>query len=261
MVRAQQSASVQFKARNGRRERRQGGAQARGMTLGILHASNNTDFDVVQPPCSKGIPYASFCLCGCVCQWLMVSVGRRRKEHLKSLEQAQKERTSEQSGEIERLRHQNTELKRENEALKAQLYGLTGNSHMQIPPAPSSHPQHLCYPDSPSVSSTVDSISGAGSPPASLGSEMLPMSSLSLTSAGMPPSMQAYNDAMLLSYFPSQRYSMVTSSSNHDNAKSSPESSDFGSTQPTMGSSNSLQFMNTTQSPMPRSNPGPVRPK
>ncbi|KAI9779340.1 MAG: hypothetical protein M1839_007448 [Geoglossum umbratile] len=48
---------------------------------------------------------------------------RRRKEHLKNLEQLQKEQKSEQSDEIERLRAQNAELRRENETLRAQMYG------------------------------------------------------------------------------------------------------------------------------------------
>lgn len=186
--------------------------------------------------------------------------GRRRKEHLKSLEQAQKERTSEQSGEIERLRHQNAELRRENEALKAHLYGLTGSQHIPMQSAvPSSHlHQHPhSYPDSPSISSTIDSISGTGSPPPPLGQEMIPMSSLSLTSGAQHAGITSqYNDAMLLSYFPSQRYSMVTSSSVRHNARSSPESSDFGSPQPPpMGQPTSnVQYM-TVPAQAPSSQP------
>jgi hypothetical protein len=178
------------------------------------------------------------------------NLGRRRKEHLKSLEQAQKERTSEQSGEIERLRHQNAELRRENEALKAHLYGLTGSQHIPMQSSvPSSHlHQHPhSYPDSPSISSTIDSISGTGSPPPPLGQEMIPMSGLSLTSGAQHTGITSqYNDAMLLSYFPSQRYSMVTSSSVRHNARSSPESSDFGSPQPPpMGQPTSnVRYMN-----------------
>ncbi|KAH0551064.1 hypothetical protein GP486_007586 [Trichoglossum hirsutum] len=48
---------------------------------------------------------------------------RRRKEHLKNLEQLQKEQKSEQSDEIGRLRVQNAELRKENEALRCQIYG------------------------------------------------------------------------------------------------------------------------------------------
>jgi hypothetical protein len=61
--------------------------------------------------------------------------GKRRKEHLKNLEQLQKEQKSEQASEIERLRAQNLELRKENEALKCQIYG----SYQLIPAAPSVH--------------------------------------------------------------------------------------------------------------------------
>jgi hypothetical protein len=178
------------------------------------------------------------------------------------LEQAQKERTSEQSGEIERLRLQNAELRRENEALKAQIYGLTNSSQLvQMPNSvPSNHlQQHHSYPDSPSISSTIDSISGTGSPPASLASEMIPMSTLSLTSAGIPTQ---YNENLMMSYFPTQRYSMVTSSSVRHNAKSSPESSDFGSPQSTpMGSSTPVQYLNVNRPPVSQAQMGSIRQK
>ncbi|KAI9763998.1 MAG: hypothetical protein M1840_008946 [Geoglossum simile] len=62
---------------------------------------------------------------------------RRRKEHIKNLEQLQKELKSEQSDEIERLRAQNAELKRENEALKAHIYGP--GPFQILPAAPSVH--------------------------------------------------------------------------------------------------------------------------
>jgi hypothetical protein len=61
--------------------------------------------------------------------------GRRRKEHLKNLEQLQKEQKSEQSDEIERLRAQNAELRKENEALRCQIYG----SYPLLQTAPSVH--------------------------------------------------------------------------------------------------------------------------
>ncbi|EHK98836.1 hypothetical protein M7I_5345 [Glarea lozoyensis 74030] len=57
---------------------------------------------------------------------------RRRKEHLKNLEQAQKEQSTEQSEEIERLRYMNDELRRENEALRAQVYGSSSSSHAML---------------------------------------------------------------------------------------------------------------------------------
>ncbi|KAK6594294.1 hypothetical protein H4I95_10806 [Botrytis cinerea] len=84
---------------------------------------------------------------------------RRRKEHLKNLEQAQKEQSSEQSEEIERLRYQNDELRRENETLRAQLYGSTSQSLLLQPVGqiPSDHRQ---YSLSPSISGA--SISNAG---------------------------------------------------------------------------------------------------
>lgn len=128
---------------------------------------------------------------------------RRRKEHLKNLEQAQKEQNSEQSEEIERLRYQNDELRRENEALKAQLYG-NSSSHLLSAPlnVPSMSSDGRAYSLSPSISGA--SLSGTGSPPASMGGDLMPMSALSLTSSMLPPSMQAYADPSLSS----QPYSM-----------------------------------------------------
>jgi hypothetical protein len=123
---------------------------------------------------------------------------------------------------------------------------------------PSNHLQHhVSYPDSPSISSTIDSISGHGSPPASIGSEMIPMSTLSLTSAGIPTQ---YNENLMMSYFPTQRYSMVTSSSVRHNAKSSPESSDFGSPHSTpMGSATPVQYLNANRPPVSQVQSGGIR--
>lgn len=133
---------------------------------------------------------------------------RRRKEHLKNLEQAQKEQNSEQSEEIERLRYQNDELRRENEALRAQIYGSSSSSShlMSAPVSVPSISNTRQYSLSPSISGT--SISGAGSPPASLGSDMMPMAALSLTSSMLTPPMQAYADPSESSGFRSSRSTM-----------------------------------------------------
>jgi len=131
---------------------------------------------------------------------------RRRKEHLKSLEQAQKEQNNEQSEEIERLRYQNEELRRENDALRQQIYGSSSSSsHLMSAPIsiPSISNDGRQYSLSPSISGA--SMSGAGSPPATMGgSDMMPMAALSLTSSMLAPTMQAYSDPALSS----QPYSM-----------------------------------------------------
>ena len=172
--------------------------------------------------------------------------GRRRKEHLKNLEQAQKEQNSEQSEEIERLRYQNEELRRENEALRAQMYGSSSSSShlmsssMAVPSLSSDTRQ---YSLSPSISGT--SISGTGSPPATLGADMMPMAALSMSSSMLPPSMNAYADPSALS---SQPYSMVHQSGLRHNSQSSPESSGFvrdSRSRSSMGSA--FQSMNISQ--------------
>lgn len=168
--------------------------------------------------------------------------GRRRKEHLKNLEQAQKEQNSEQSEEIERLRYQNDELRRENEALRAQIYGSSSSTH-GLMPAPINVPlanDGRSYSLSPSIS--VTSISGAGSPPTTLGSDILPLSTLSLTSSMLPPSMPTYADSQALS---TQPYSMVHLSGLRHNSQSSPESSGFRSSQSAVGSA--FQSLNVSQ--------------
>ncbi|KAH8663031.1 hypothetical protein BGZ60DRAFT_471228 [Tricladium varicosporioides] len=170
---------------------------------------------------------------------------RRRKEHLKNLEQAQKEQSTEQSEEIERLRYQNEELRRENETLRAQIYGSSTPSTHNLMSAPinvsSMSSDGRAYSLSPSISGT--SLSGAGSPPTTLGSDMMPMSALSLTSSMLPSSMNAYADPTALS---SQPYSMVHPSGLRHNSQSSPESSGFRNSRPAMGPS--FQSMNMSQS-------------
>ncbi|KUJ20552.1 uncharacterized protein LY89DRAFT_446379 [Mollisia scopiformis] len=168
---------------------------------------------------------------------------RRRKEHLKNLEQAQKEQSSEQSEEIERLRYQNDELRRENEALRAQIYGSSSSSShlmsgsINVPSISDARQYSL----SPSLSGT--SMSGTGSPPATMASDMMPMAALSLTSSMLTPPMQAYADPSALS---SQPYSMVHPSGLRHNSQSSPESSGFRSSRSTMGPS--FQSLNLSQS-------------
>jgi hypothetical protein len=181
--------------------------------------------------------------------------GRRRKEHLRNLEQAQKEQSSEQSEEIERLRYQNDELRRENEALRAQIYGQPSSSHgmlstqMAVPPLGNDGRQ---YSLSPSISGA--SMSATGSPPATMGSDMMPMAALSLTSSMLPPSMQAYVDQSALS---SQPYSMVQHPSGlrHSSVhKSSPESSGFRSSRSAMGPP--FQSLNVSQVEVAQQAPG-----
>ncbi|KAA8567204.1 hypothetical protein EYC84_010252 [Monilinia fructicola] len=159
---------------------------------------------------------------------------RRRKEHLKNLEQAQKEQSSEQSEEIERLRYQNDELRRENETLRAQLYGSASQSILLQPVGqiPSDHRQ---YSLSPSISGA--SMSNAGSPPASLSSDMISMGSIPMTSTMISPSTYAYTDSAALS---SQPYNMVHQSGLHPhNSQSSPEISGYTrNSRSAMGSSN-----------------------
>ncbi len=84
------------------------------------------------------------------------------------------------------------------------------------------------YSASPSISAA--SVSGAGSPPASLGSDMIPMAGLSLTSSIMPPTMQAYDHSVLSA----QPFSMVHPSGLSHSAQSSPGSSGFRSSRPDM---------------------------
>lgn len=148
--------------------------------------------------------------------------GRRRKEHLKNLEQAQKEQSSEQSEEIERLRYQNDELRRENENLRAQLYGSASQGLMlqTVGHIPSDHRR---YSLSPSVSGA--SVSNAGSPTASLNSEMMSMGSIPMTSTMISPSTYTYTDTTALS---AQPYNMVHQSGlRPHNSQSSPEISGY----------------------------------
>lgn len=97
------------------------------------------------------------------------------------------------------------------------------------------------YSLSPSISGA--SMSGTGSPPASLGTDMMPMAALSLTSSMMHPGMQAYADPTALT---SQPYSMVHPSGLRHNSQSSPESSGFRSSRSAVGSS--FQSLNVPQS-------------
>jgi hypothetical protein len=96
------------------------------------------------------------------------------------------------------------------------------------------------YSLSPSISGT--SMSAHGSPPATMGSDMMPMAALSLTSSMLPPSMQAYADPSALS----QPYSIVHPTGLRHSAQSSPESSGFRTSRSTMGSP--FQSMNISQS-------------
>jgi hypothetical protein len=78
-------------------------------------------------------------------QWenLLTQTGQRRKEHLSKLEAAQKEQSSAQSEEVERLRREIRELSQENENLR-KAYGSNASS-----PGPSISPhQELTRPPS-----------------------------------------------------------------------------------------------------------------
>jgi hypothetical protein len=105
------------------------------------------------------------------------------------------------------------------------------------------------YSLSPSLSGT--SMSGHGSPPSTMGSDMMPMAALSLTSSMLTPPMQAYTDPSALS---SQPYSMVHQSGLRHNSHSSPESSGYRSSRSTMGSSfQSLNQSIESAAPLPGS--------
>lgn len=167
--------------------------------------------------------------------------GRRRKEHMKNLEQAQKEQSTEQSDEIERLRSENAELRKENDMLRAQLFNPSYSQSTATTRAPQQQQDAAAY--SP-TSSRIDSVSTTGSPPPSQRSELMPMSSLSLTSSiSSPSSLMAYADPISLSM--SQPYTMVPSSGPKLAAQNSPESPDFGS--PQSGLEPSFQPVTITQ--------------
>jgi len=170
-------------------------------------------------------------------------VGRRRKEHLKNLEQSQKEQSSEKLEEIERLRYQNTELKRENEALKAQIYGSSSSQQHVMSSAPlpmSSHHQQQhdsrSYSLSPSLTGS-HSVSSAGSPSAMMGNDMMQMPGMSYSSSMIVPAMSQFSDPSM-GMISTQPYSMVHPSGPRHTSKSSLESSEFGKPpRSTMGSS------------------------
>jgi hypothetical protein len=114
------------------------------------------------------------------------------------------------------------------------------STQMAVPPLGSDGRQ---YSLSPSISGA--SMSATGSPPATLGSDMMPMAALSLTSSMLPHSMQAYSDHAALS---SQPFSMVQHSSGLRPSsvhKSSPESSGFRSSRSAMGPP--FQSLNVSQ--------------
>lgn len=146
---------------------------------------------------------------------------RRRKEHLKNLEQSQKEQSSEKLEEIERLRYQNSELKRENEALRAQIYGSpTSQQHvLSAPhPMPSHHQQHdhsRAYSLSPSLTGS-HSVSSAGSPPAIMSNDgLMQMPNMPYSSSSMiVPAMSQYSDHPSMGMMSAQPYSMSSSSEN-----------------------------------------------
>lgn len=162
---------------------------------------------------------------------------------MKNLEQGRVEQTSERSAEIERLRHENAELKSELEALKQMYSSPMGISSMPQFPVPTISSQHdRSYSVSPSITSTMESMSGGGSPQ----SDFIPMRNLSISSSMLPPSMNAFAEPLPMSSMHGQPYSMVPSSNIHHASKSSQGSSDYRSHQSSMGPS--FQNMNLVPS-------------
>jgi len=155
---------------------------------------------IVQSSRTTRVPYVLHCHLLVYQSNANSSPGRRRKEHLKNLEQAQKEQNSEQSEEIERLRYENDELRRENEALRAQLYGPSTNGLLSAPMGPSMSYDNRSYSLSPSVSGA----SVSSSPPHTVGHD-LSIAGLSMSSTMLNPSMQAYDTSALST----QPYTMV----------------------------------------------------
>lgn len=146
------------------------------------------------------------------------------------------------------MRYQNEELRRENENLRAQIYGPSASSSHNLLSAPLNiSSDGRAYSLSPSVShASLSGMSGQNSPPTSMGSDMMPMGALTLTSSMLPQSMLAYADQSGMSS--QQPYSMVHPSGLHLNAQSSPESSGFRSSQrSTMGPVSSFQSLNVPQ--------------
>lgn len=144
---------------------------------------------------------------------------RRRKEHMKSLEQAQKELSSERAEEIERLRLQNEELRKENSVLRAQIYNSTITNQQYLPTSSSFDSRQ--YSLSPSIS--CNSMSGAGSPPSMMGSDYLPMGNLSIPTSMIGQSLQTCTEHDMTA----QPYSMVLYPGVRHNTHCSPESSGF----------------------------------
>lgn len=151
------------------------------------------------------------------------------------------ERTSERSSEVERLRHENAELKRELQSLKQMYDPSLGSSscsmaHMPNPSLLRGHHERS-YSVSPSISSTMDSVSVAGSP-------QLDMTSSGMTSTMLSPT-DVFADPLPMSIL--QQYSMVPPSSiRQHSSQSSPESSDYGSDKPATASA--LQSLNVISS-------------
>ena len=82
-------------------------------------------------------PFAPRCTNGPMSANHWSSIGQRRKEHLSKLEAAQREASSLQSDEVDRLRRENLALMQENESLKA-AYGSQASS-----PGPSISPTEV----------------------------------------------------------------------------------------------------------------------
>ncbi|RKF64019.1 putative transcription factor bzip [Erysiphe neolycopersici] len=168
---------------------------------------------------------------------------RRRKEHMKSLEQAQKELSSERAEEIERLRLQNEELKKENSALRAQIYNSTSTIPQLLSTAPSFDNRQFSL--SPSVSGT--SMSRTESPPSLMGSDYLPMGNFAVSPSMMGNSLQTYPDQDMSG----QPYSMVLYPGIRHNTQCSPESSGYRTSRNSMDSSSLKPIKNEVSATFP----------
>lgn len=148
------------------------------------------------------------------------------------------------------MRYQNIELKRENEALKAQIYGSPSSQQhvMSAAPLPVSthHQQHdsRSYSLSPSLTGSHSSVA---SPTTVMGNDMMQMPGMSYSSSMIVPAMSPFSDSSM-GMMSTQPYSMVHPSGSRHNSKSSLESSEFGKPPRSTVGSSSFQPVNNLSS-------------
>lgn len=120
---------------------------------------------------------------------------------------------------------------------------------------PNHHPHHhhdsRAYSVSPSISG--QSLSGAGSPPSTMGStdNLMPVTSLAFPTSMLPPTtLPAYSEVSSLAPVPSHPYSMVLPPGSipirHNSQSSQASSSEFGSPRTSVGSA--FQSLNLSHS-------------